>query len=150
MRRIESLFNKYVTQPMTLAKFLERLELEKERAWTELRMWWQSTEAFDRVWDDIGGFDDQEFERRVNDAFYFTYSSIVRRTLDPIFYRPASEFPELAMVIKKVEPFLLSDVKHRLLNAETIEDVYFAAGDEHSHWLVAYLVDHLRTTQAPR
>lgn len=127
-----------------MGTFLERLELEKQRAWDELRMWWQSTEAFEQVWDDLGGFDDQEFERRVHDAFYFTYSSIVRRTLDPIFKRPTYEFPELAMVVKKVEPFLLSDIKKRLLEADTIEDVYFAAGDEHSYWIVAYLVDHLR------
>lgn len=148
MRRIESLFKKYIAGQMSLARFLENLELEQATALAEIRTWWKSKAAFDACWSDLGGFDEVEYERRVADAFTIGYSQIVRRSLDPIFKRPTREFPELAMVIKKIEPFLLSDVKNRLLNAETIEEVYYAAGDEHSYWLVAYLVDHLKQREA--
>jgi hypothetical protein len=148
MKRLAKVFQKYIDQQTTLPRFLEQLELEKERAWSDLRLWWRSTEAFDTVWDDLGGFDEVEFERRVSDAFYIGYSSIVRRSLDPIFKRPTNEFPELAHVIKKVEPLLLSDIRERLRHAETIEEVYYCLGDDHTHWLVAYLVDHLKAAPA--
>lgn len=148
MRRIETIFKKYIANQMSLARFLENLELEQARAMAEIRTWWKSKAAFDACWNDLGGFDEQEYERRVADAFTIGYSSIVRRSLDPIFKRPTSEFPELIHALLKAEPYLLSDIRERMFSAETIEEVYFAMGDEHSHWLVVYLVDHLRSASA--
>jgi len=148
MRRIETIFKKYIANQMSLARFLENLELEQARAMAEIRTWWKSKAAFDACWNDLGGFDEQEYERRVADAFTIGYSSIVRRSLDPIFKRPTNQFPELIHAIHKAEPFLLSDIRERLYAAETIEEAYFAMGDDHSHWLVVYLVDHLRSASA--
>lgn len=148
MRRIETIFKKYIANQMSLARFLENLEFEQARALAEIRTWWKSKAAFDACWKDLGGFDEQEYERRVADAFAIGYSSIVRRSLDPIFKRPTSEFPELSHALLKAEPYLLSDVRERMFSAETIEEVYFAMGDDHSHWLVVLLVDHLRSASA--
>lgn len=144
MQRIEVLYKKYIADEISVARFLERLELERSRVISELRAWWKSRAAYEACWNDLGGFDEQEYERRVADAFTIGYSTIVRRSLDPIFKHPTSEFGELALVIHKAEPYLLSDIRARLHAAETIEEVYFALGDDHSHWLVVYLVDHLR------
>lgn len=150
MKRLARVFQKYIDQQTSMARFLEQLDLEKERAWEDLRHWWRSPEAFETVWDDLGGFDEQEYERRVSDAFYIGYSSIVRRSLDPIIKRPTVDFPEFVHVVKKVEPLLLSDFQERLRNAETLEEAYYCLGDDHTHWLVAYLVDHLKDAPAHR
>lgn len=148
MDRIAALIDKYLAQEMSVARFLERLELEKERVWLDLNNWWKSAAAFQTVWNDLGGFDEVEYERRVSDAFSFDYSRVIRKALDPILRRNTSDFPEMGMVIRKVEPFLLSDINERLRAAETVDEAYFLLGDDLTHWLVVYLVDHLRVPQS--
>lgn len=149
MENIARLIRKYTAHEITVAQFLHRLDREKASNWDAIRAWWRSQDAFEKVWHDLGGFDEREYVHRVNDAFYLAYSGVIRKALAPALKRQISQTPEMGMVLKKVEPYVFSDVYERIQKAHTVEEVYFLLGDELTHWLVVYLVDYLAPVGNP-
>lgn len=144
MDNIRALIAKFVKGELTNDQFLDRLERAKERNWTLIRWWWKSPEAMESVWDDLGGFDELQYEKRVSDAFYESYSGTMLQALRPILNRRVRETPEVGVAVKQLKGLLLSDVYDRAMNAEVVEDVYRALGDDLSHWLIVHLVYYLR------
>lgn len=149
MENIARLIRQYIAHKITLAQFLHRIEREKQSNWDSIRAWWRSPASFEACWNDLGGFDEREYEKRVSDAFYLAYSAEIRKALAPVVRRRISATPEMGMVLKKVEPFLFSDVRERVRVAQTVEEVYFLIGDDLTHWLVVYLVDYLAPVSNP-
>lgn len=143
MDGIERLFKTWIDGKIGRREFLVRLEQERTQARAAILRWWRSPPAFEAVWSDLDGFNEQECERRVNDSFSEAYSSVVRKLLRPVLARRVSATAEMRLFYKEIKPILLSDLYRRAEEAETIEEVYFVLGDDLTHWLVVYLAPYL-------
>lgn len=143
------LFKQFLTGHLSEPEFLHRLDDLKTRQMALTRRWWKSPPAFEACWDEMGGFDEEEYQRRVQQAFSEAYSGAVVNTLRPVLRRRIEETPEVGAMLARIRGYLFSDVFEKAGKAETIEEVYFLIGEDLSHWLIVYLADLLAPRATP-